>query len=84
MSKVQKVVIIIITILLVALGVSYGAGYYYFGMHFLSGTELNEFDVSFKTIQETQDLLDQKVKSYAIAIDEKNGGRKKLKLNLLG
>lgn len=84
MSKVQKVVIIIITILLVALGVSYGAGYYYFGTHFLSGTELNEFDVSFKTIQETQDLLDQKVKSYAIAIDEKNGGREKIEAKSIG
>lgn len=84
MNKVQKAVIIIITILLVALGISYGAGYYYFGTHFLPGTELNEFDVSFKTIQETQDLLDQKVKSYAISIDERNGGREKIEAKSIG
>ena len=71
MNRVQKAAVIIITLLLVVLGTAYGAGYFYFGSHFLPGTELNEFDVSFKTAAEVQDLLDQKVKSYAIAVEEK-------------
>lgn len=77
MNRVQKAAVIIITLLLVVLGTAYGAGYFYFGSHFLPGTELNEFDVSFKTAVEVQDLLDQKVKSYAIAVEERNGGRKR-------
>ena len=57
MNRVQKAAVIIITLLLVVLGTAYGAGYFYFGSHFLPGTELNEFDVSFKTAAEVQDLL---------------------------
>ena len=84
MNRVQKTVIILVTLILVFLGVSYGAGYFYFGTHFLPGTELNEFDISFKTVPEVQDLLDQKVKSYAIAVDERNGGREKIDAKDIG
>ena len=84
MNRVQKAAVIIITLLLVVLGTAYGAGYFYFGSHFLPGTELNEFDVSFKTAVEVQDLLDQKVKSYAIAVEERNGGREKIDARSIG
>lgn len=84
MNRVQKAAIILVTLILVLLGVSYGAGYFYFGTHFLTGTELNEFDISFKTVPEVQDLLDQKVKSYAIAVDERNGGREKIDAKDIG
>ena len=84
MNRVQKAAVIIITLLLVVLGTAYGAGYFYFGSHFLPGTELNEFDVSFKTAAEVQDLLDQKVKSYAIAVEERNGGREKIDARSIG
>ncbi len=84
MNRVQKAAVIIITLLLVVLGTAYGAGYFYFGSHFLPGTELNEFDVSFKTAAEVQNLLDQKVKSYAIAVEERNGGREKIDARSIG
>ena len=84
MSRIQKAVIVVITLILVLLGISYGTGYYYFGSHFLPGTELNEFDISFKTVGDVQNLLDQKVKSYAIAVDEKNGGREKIDAKSIG
>ena len=35
MNRVQKAAVIIITLLLVVLGTAYGAGYFYFGSHFL-------------------------------------------------
>ena len=44
MNRVQKAAVIIITLLLVVLGTAYGAGYFYFGSHFLPGTELNELN----------------------------------------
>lgn len=65
-------------------GLIYMGGCLYFQKHFFPETEVAGFDVSFKTAKETEDLLNEEILSYALAIDTRNGGREKLSAEQVG
>lgn len=74
MSKGKKVVIgIIILLLLLTLGI-YGGGVYYFSSHFLPGSKINGLDCSFKTVEQSQEIIADQIATYTLQLKELNDG----------
>ena len=53
----KKVIIALIIILLIFTAAAYGYGVHYFTDHFLPGSQVNGFNCSYKTADETEKLL---------------------------
>ena len=53
----RKVVLALILILLILTAAAYGYGVHYFTDHFLPGSQVNGFNCSYKTTEETENLL---------------------------
>lgn len=78
MNKLRIVLITLLLTIVIGLVAVYFYGRYFFSEHYLPGTEINGFDVSYLTSKEVEDLMDKKVKTYALAINYRNGGREKI------
>lgn len=74
----NKFIIILLCAVALILVAVYLGGCIFFKTHFCPNTYINDFDCSFMTIEETKDLFDKKVKSYAIAVKTRNGGVEKI------
>lgn len=57
----KKLVIALIMILLILTAGAYGYGVHYFTDHFLPGSQVNGFNCSYKTADETEKLLAKEV-----------------------
>ena len=75
MSTGKKLVIAFIIVLLLLTGAGYYAGVRFFSEHFLPGTYVNGFNCSFKTVSETEDLIDKKIGAYVLAIQTRGNGQ---------
>lgn len=84
MGWIKKMVTTTSILLLVIAGTVYGGGYWYFQKHFLPGTTLSGLDVSYRTVKETEALINKKILSHTLAVDTRNGGREKLEADQLG
>lgn len=62
----------------------YGYGYHYFSNHFLPDTYMEEFNIGMKTVQEVEALLNKQAKSYALAVQYRNGGVEALGADEIG
>lgn len=84
MKATRKVFTALLIVLFLVLCGAYVYGSWFFDSHYLPNTMLNEFDISFKTVNEVEELLNRKVQTYALAVDERNGGREKITSNDVG
>lgn len=75
---VKKIVILLSATLSIALGMTYFLGLAYFQTHFKPGMTINGYKCSFKSIDETEELLSKEVDGYAIAINTRNNGVEKI------
>lgn len=78
MKRLRFILAGLLILALVFLGCGYIYGKWYFTSHFLMGSEINGFDVSYFTVAQAEDLLDRKVKTYALAVNTRNGGVEKI------
>lgn len=62
----------------------YGYGYHYFSSHFLPDTYVQEFNIGMKTVPEVEALLNKQAKSYALAVQYRNGGVEALGADEIG
>ncbi len=70
MSRSRKIIIgIIIVLLLLVLGV-YFAGTWYFSSHFLPGSDLDGMKCSFKSEEDVQEMIAEKIATYSLTIQE--------------
>ncbi len=84
MSKSRKITIgIIIVLLLLVLGV-YFAGTWYFSSHFLPGSSLDGMNCSFKTAEDVQEMIAEKIATYSLTIQEMDGGKEALSAQDVG
>lgn len=71
----KKIVIgIIVVFILLTVG-AYAYGVQYFSSHFLPGSMVNGFNCSYMTVEEAENLLNERVGAYALAIDTMKNGR---------
>lgn len=84
MSTIKKIVLSLIGVLSVFLGTAYFLGVAFFQTHFKIGTEINGFQCSFKSINETEALLERGAESYAMAINTRNNGVEKISASDVG
>ena len=71
----RKIVISLVVLLLLLTVGAYGYGVYYFSSHFLPGSMVNGFNCSYMTREDTESLLDQRVKAYVLAVETMKNGQ---------
>ena len=71
----KKLVIALIMILLILTAGAYGYGVHYFTDHFLPGSQVNGFNCSYMTEDETENLLKQKTAVYVLAVRTRGDGQ---------
>ena len=71
----RKIVISLVVLLLLLTVGAYGYGFYYFSSHFLPGSMVNGFNCSYMTREDTESLLDQRVKAYVLAVETMKNGQ---------
>lgn len=69
------IVITLVILLLLLTAGAYGYGVYYFSGHFLPGSMVNGFNCSYMTQSETEDLLNQRVGAYVLAVETMKNGQ---------
>ena len=69
---------ITIMILLILTAGAYGYGVHYFTDHFLPGSQVNGFNCSYKTADETEKLLAKEVQAYVLTVDTRNNGKESI------
>lgn len=74
----RKVVIALIIILLILTAAAYGYGVHYFTDHFLPGSQVNGFNCSYKTAEETENLLAKEVQAYVLTVETRNNGKESI------
>ena len=74
----KKVAIVLIVILLVLTAAAYKYGVQYFSDHFLPGSQVNGFNCSYKTAEETEELLAKKVQTYVLTVETRNNGKESI------
>ena len=84
MGKSTKILITMILILLLLTGGAYAIGAYYFANHFMPGSTLNGYNVSYMTAEEAEELIDREVKAYALAVETRGNGREAITANQVG
>lgn len=72
----RTIVILLVVLLLLLTAGAYGYGVYYFSSHFLPGSMVNGFNCSYMASEDTEDLLNQRVGAYILAVEtmEKRSG----------
>ena len=78
MSAGKKITILLICVLLILSAAAYFAGVYYFSGHFLPGSQVNGFNCSYMTVEETEELLARKAESYVLAIRTRGNGQESI------
>ena len=74
----KKLVIALIMILLILTAGAYGYGVHYFTDHFLPGSQVNGFNCSYKTADETEKLLAKEVQAYVLTVETRNNGKESI------
>ena len=74
----RKVVLALILILLILTAAAYGYGVHYFTDHFLPGSQVNGFNCSYKTAEETENLLAKEVQAYVLTVETRNNGKESI------
>ena len=69
------IVISLVVLLLLLTAGAYGYGVYYFSAHFLPGSMVNGFNCSYMTSEDTEDLLNQRVGAYVLAVETMKNGQ---------
>ena len=75
MDKGRKLLIGLIIVLLLLTAGAYFFGVYYFTGHFLPGSQVNGFNCSYMTEDETENLLKQKTAVYVLAVRTRGDGQ---------
>lgn len=78
MSRGKKIVVSFIIVFLVLSAMAYFIGVYYFSQHFLPGSLVNGFNCSYMTVKEAEDLLEQRIGAYVLAIRTRGNGQEAL------
>ena len=71
----RTIVIVLAALLLLLTAGAYGYGVYYFSSHFLPGSMVNGFNCSYMTREETENLLNQRVGAYVLAVETMKNGQ---------
>ena len=74
----KKLVIALIMVLLILTAGAYGYGVHYFTDHFLPGSQVNGFNCSYKTADETEKLLAKEVQAYVLTVETRNNGKESI------
>lgn len=78
MSRERKILVgFIVVLFLLTIG-AYFFGVYYFTEHFLPGTQVNGFNCSYMTQEETEKLLAEKTSVYVLAIQTRGNGQESI------
>ena len=78
MSKGRKILVgFIVVLFLLTIG-AYFFGVYYFTKHFLPGTQVNGFNCSYMTQEETEKLLAEKTRVYVLAVQTRGNGQESI------
>ena len=78
MSRGRKILVgFIVVLFLLTIG-AYFFGVYYFTEHFLPGTQVNGFNCSYMTQEETEKLLAEKTSVYVLAIQTRGNGQESI------
>lgn len=78
MSRGRKILVgFIVVLFLLTIG-AYFFGVYYFTEHFLPGTQVNGFNCSYMTQEETEQLLAEKTSVYVLAIQTRGNGQESI------
>lgn len=78
MNKGRKILIGLIVVLLLLTAGAWIFGVHYFTEHFLPGSQVNGFNCSYMTQEETEDLLEQKTSVYVLAVRTRGNGQESL------
>lgn len=70
----KKITIGLIAVLLFLTAGAYGFGVLYFSNHFMPGSMINGFNCSYMSVEETEELLSQKVQAYVLTLHTRNNG----------
>ena len=71
----RTIVILLVVLLLLLTAGAYGYGVYYFSSHFLPGSMVNGFNCSYMASEDTEDLLNQRVGAYVLAVETMKNGQ---------
>ena len=71
----RTIVILLVVLLLLLTAGAYGYGVHYFSSHFLPGSMVNGFNCSYMTSEDTEDLLNQRVSAYVLAVETMKNGQ---------
>lgn len=74
MSVGKKITIGFIIFFLLLTAAAYFVGVHYFSNHFMPGSMINGFNCSYMSVQETENLLAQRISAYVLSIETRNGG----------
>ena len=80
----RTIVILFVVLLLLLTAGAYGYGVYYFSSHFLPGSMVNGFNCSYMTSEDTEDLLNQRVGAYVLAVETMKNGQEAISAQDVG
>ncbi len=84
MSKKRKYLISLILLFILLTAGIYLYGRHYFSSHFLPGSYVNGLNCSYKTAEEAEKLLSDKVSAYALILHTRNNGREGITAQQIG
>ena len=80
----RTIVILLVVLLLLLTAGAYGYGVYYFSSHFLPGSMVNGFNCSYMASEDTEDLLNQRVGAYVLAVETMKNGQEAISAQDVG
>ena len=80
----RTIVILLVVLLLLLTAGAYGYGVHYFSSHFLPGSMVNGFNCSYMTSEDTEDLLNQRVGAYVLAVETMKNGQEAISAQDVG
>ena len=80
----KTIVILLVVLLLLLTAGAYGYGVHYFSSHFLPGSMVNGFNCSYMTSEDTEDLLNQRVSAYVLAVETMKNGQEAISAQDVG
>ena len=80
----RTIVILLVVLLLLLTAGAYGYGVYYFSSHFLPGSMVNGFNCSYMASEDTEDLLNQRVSAYVLAVETMKNGQEAISAQDVG
>lgn len=81
--KLSKKMIAVISGIIVLLGIYTGMSVY-FTNHFFFGTKLNNSDIAGKTVEQVNDAMTEKTKTYSLNVQERNGASESISASDIG